>query len=775
VVKKIRKFYLVIWLLLICSFAFSQPIKKTITTSKNNIKYYQSLGATSKVALLLTKMTLDEKIGQLNLITPGGTVTGEIVSKNVEEKIKSGQVGGIFGIRGAEKVRQIQELAVKNSRLGIPLIVGMDVIHGHQTIFPIPLGLSCTWDMKLIEESARIAAREATADGIMWTFSPMVDVSRDPRWGRISEGSGEDPFLGSRIAEAMVRGYQGTDLSNPTTILACVKHFALYGGAEGGRDYGTVDMSKVRMYNEYLPPYRAAINAGVGSVMTSFNVIDYVPASGSKFLYKDLLRGQWKFDHLVVTDYTSVNEMVEHGVGDLKNVSRQALKASVDMDMVGEGFLTTLKQSYEEGKITQTEIDKACIRVLAAKEKLGLLDDPYRYIDKERAAAEMMSSAFRKFARSAAASSFVLLQNNGNILPLSQDKKIALIGPLVDSRRNMLGTWSVSGDHDKAVTVLEAFKSISNNTSNILYAKGANISDNKDFAKRVNAFGEEITIDTRSPEVMIAEALEVSKNADVIVAVVGEAADMCGEASSMTDISLQLSQKKLLRALKETGKPIIMILYTGRPMTLTEEVKDMDAILNVWFGGTEGANAIADVVYGIVNPGGKLTTSFPVNVGQIPVYHSMLNTGRPDNGSQSKFRSNYLDAPNDPLFPFGFGLTYTSFEYSSPKLSTFQLQRNKTLTVTVTVKNVGKRAGHEIVQMYIRDLTGSISRPVKELKGFEKIFLEPGESKDVVFKINEELLKFYNEALEFKAEKGEFMIMTGPNSRDLKSINFNLD
>jgi beta-glucosidase len=749
--------------------------KKNNTKVPNNNQYYQSLGASARVAALMTKMTIEEKIGQLNLITPGGTVTGEIVSKGVESKMKSGQVGGIFGIRGAAKARQAQEMAVKNSRLGIPLLVGMDVIHGHQTIFPIPLGMSCTWDMELIEQSARIAAREATADGIMWAFSPMVDIARDPRWGRIAESAGEDPYLGGKIAAAMVRGYQGKDLSDPTTLMACVKHFALYGASEGGRDYNTVDMSKLRMFNEYLPPYHAAVKAGVGSVMTSFNVVDYVPASASKFLYKDVLRNRWKFNGLVVTDYTSIMEMQEHGLGDMQEVSRQSIKADIDMDMVSEGYLNTLKKSLGEGKVTQSDIDEACIRILMAKERLGILDDPYKYFDEKRAATEIMSAENRAFARKAAAASFVLLKNDNNILPLKKDTRIALVGPLADSRRNMLGTWSVSGDHDKAVTVIEGIKSLTSDLQNIIYAKGANISDDKEFAKRVNVFGEEITIDQRSPDEMIREAIEAAQKSDVIVAVMGEAADMSGESSSMTNIQLQPSQQRLLAALKATGKPIVMVLYNGRPMVITEELKNMNAILEVWCGGTEGGNAVADVLFGDVNPGGKLTTSFPVNVGQIPVYHSVLNTGRPNLQHAPKFRTNYLDAPNEPLLPFGYGLSYTTFDYTAPVISATKLSKGKTINVSVTVKNTGKMAGHEVVQMYIRDVVGSISRPVKELKGFQKIFLLPGQSKIVTFTIDEELLKFYNEALEYTSEPGEFQVMIGTNSRDVQMVSFVLE
>lgn len=723
---------------------------------------------------LMSQMTLEEKIGQLNLLTPGGTVTGEVVSKDVNAKIQQGKVGGIFGIRGPEKVRLAQEIAVKNSRLGIPLIVGMDVIHGHQTVFPIPLALSCSWNMELIEKTAKIAAKEATADGIMWTFSPMVDIARDPRWGRIAEGAGEDPFLGSAIAKAMVKGYQGDNLKDPQTMLACVKHFAHYGAAEGGRDYGTVDMSRLRSFNEYLPPYKAAVEAGVGSVMTSFNVMDYVPVTANKHLFVEVLRDKWGFDGIVVTDYTAINEMTEHGLGDQKEVSALALEANVDMDMVGEGFLTTLKSSFDEGRISQHQIDVACRRILEAKQKLGLFDDPFRYFDEKRAKEDILKKEHREFARKVGPETFVLLKNKNNILPISKSGKIAVVGPLADSRRNMLGTWSVSGDHNLAVTVLEGIKNVVGNKAEIMYAKGANISDDPAFAKRVNAFGEEIVIDKRTPETMIEEAVLAAKKADVVVAVMGEAADMSGESSSLAHIGLQPGQVQLLEALKKVGKPIILVLYNGRPMTLVWENENMDAILDVWFGGTEGGNAVADVLFGDEVPSGKLTTSFPVHVGQIPVYHSMLNTGRPDNGSQTKFRTNYLDIPNQPLYPFGYGLSYTTFFYSDPVLDKKTMNRNDTLYVIVEVKNTGKRAAHEIVQMYIRDVVGSISRPVKELKGFQKIYLEPGQSKKVTFAIHTDLLKFYNSKLKHVAEDGLFEVMTGPNSSQTKSVTFEL-
>jgi beta-glucosidase len=752
--------------------AFAEPKLLSWLFSKS-LKGRSTSSGSQRVDELMAKMTLEEKIGQLNLLTPGGAVTGEVVSKNVSEKIRAGNVGGIFGIRGAADMRKIQEMAVKESRLGIPLITGMDVIHGHQTVLPIPLALSTSWDMELLEECARMAAREATADGIMWNFSPMVDISRDPRWGRIAESAGEDPFLGAKIAEAMVKGYQGEDLADPLTMMACVKHFAAYGAAEGGRDYATVDMSNVRLFNEYLPPYKAAVDAGVGSIMTSFNVIDYLPASANNELFNKILRKHWGFDGFVVTDYTAINEMVNHGIGDLQEVSAQALKAGIDMDMVGEGFLTTLKKSVEAGQVSERDIDQACERVLLAKEKLGLLDDPYRYFDEERAQKEILSESNRAFARRVATQSQVLLKNDKNLLPLAKKGTIAVVGPLADSRRNMMGTWSVSGDFDKSVTVLEGIRNVVGNGATIRYAKGANISDDPVFAKKVNAFGEEIRIDERTPDAMLKEAVQIARNSDVIVAVMGEAADMTGEASSMADIGLQPSQKRLLEALKATGKPIVMVLFNGRPITLTWENEQMDAILDVWFGGIEAGNGVADVLFGDASPSGKLTASFPVSVGQIPVYHSMLNTGRPYRGEEaSKFKSNYLDIPNEPLYPFGYGLTYTTFEYSGLSISAGELERGGSLTVEVTVKNTGKRAGSEIVQLYIRDVVGSISRPMKELKGFEKIRLEPGASKTVTFTIDEELLKFYDYDLNYVAESGDFQVFVGPNSRDAEMKEF---
>jgi len=735
----------------------------------------QSDKMNSFVNSLMSKMTLEEKIGQLNLVTPGGAVTGSVVSKDVDDKIRKGLVGGLFGITGPDKVRQAQDIAMKNSRLHIPLIFGLDVIHGHKTVFPIPLGLSCSWDSILIEKSARIAATEASADGLDWAFSPMVDIARDPRWGRIAEGAGEDPYLGSVVARAMVRGYQGTDLTKNNAVMACVKHFALYGAAEAGRDYNTVDMSRIKMYQYYLPPYKAAVDAGVGSIMSSFNEIDGIPATGNRWLLTDLLRRQWGFKGFVVSDYTAVSEMIAHGMGDLQMVSALALRAGLDMDMVSEGFLTTLKKSLQEGKITQQQIDAACRRILEAKYKLGLFDDPYRRMNEERASKEILSDENRKNAREIAAHSFVLLKNNNQILPLRKSGTIALVGPLANSQRNMLGTWSVSGDYKKSVTVLDGIKNVAGNNVNIIYAKGANLSNDDAFIKRVNVFGPEIEVDGRSSEDMIREAVDAANKSDLVVAVVGEAADMTGESSSMADINLQESQENLLKALQKTGKPIVILLFNGRPMTLNWENEYADAILDTWFGGTEAGNAIADVLFGNYNPSGKLSVSFPRSVGQIPIYYNHKNTGRPYDGTGfPKFKSNYLDISNDPLYPFGYGLSYTTFSYGDLSLSKKEIKPNEQLQVKITVTNTGKYDGEETVQLYIHDLVASVTQPVKELKKFQKIFLRSGESREISFLLGADDLKFYNSDLKYIYEPGDFKVFVGGNSRDVKEADFKL-
>lgn len=725
----------------------------------------------SKAKALLAKMTLAEKIGQLNLIIPGGAaVTGSVVSSDVENKIKNGQVGGLFGITSPAKVRKAQELAVKGSRLQIPMIFGLDVIHGHKTIFPIPLGLSASWDMGLIEQSARIAATEASADGLNWAFSPMVDIARDARWGRISEGSGEDPYLGGQVAKAMVHGYQGDDLSKNNTIMACVKHFALYGAAEAGREYNTVDMSRIKMYEYYLPPYKAAVDAGAGSIMSSFNEIDGVPATGNKWLLTDLLRKEWGFKGFVVSDYTSLNEMTAHGVGDLQTVAARSLKAGLDMDMVGEGLLTTLGKSVKEGKVAVADIDKACLRILEAKFKLGLFDDPYRYIDEARTAKDILTPANRQAARNIAAHSMVLLKNNNQVLPLKKSGTIALVGPLADNKRNMLGTWVVAGDWRESVTVLEGIKNVAGNSINILSAKGANLTDDTLFAKRTNALGIEVEADARSPQAMIDEAVAAANQSDIIVAVVGEAADMSGESSSRADISLPASQQNLLKALSETGKPLVVVLINGRPLTLVWENDHATAILEAWAPGTEAGNAVADVLFGNYNPSGKITATFPRSVGQIPIYYNHKNTGRPFDGTGfPKFKSNYLDESNDPLYPFGYGLSYTSFQYGPVKLSRTVLKGEEKLTAGVTLQNTGKYAGEEVVQLYISDPVASVTRSVKDLKGFQKILLQAGESKEISFQITTEQLSFFNYNLKKVWEPGKFVIHIGTNSSEVQS------
>ena len=725
---------------------------------------------------LMSKMTLDEKLGQLNLPGAGDITTGQASNSDIGVKIREGKVGGLFNIKSVAKIKAVQKVAVEESRLKIPLIFGMDVIHGYQTEFPIPLALSCSWDMKLIEKTARIAAEEASADGICWTYSPMVDIARDPRWGRIAEGSGEDAYLGSQIAKAMVHGYQGDDLSKNNTIMACVKHYAMYGAAEAGRDYNTTDMSRSRMYNEYLAPYKAAVEAGAGSIMSSFNEVDGIPATANKFLLTDVLRDQWKFKGFVVTDYTGINEMTAHGLGDLQTVSALALKAGVDMDMVGEGFLTTLKKSLQEGKVTIGQIDQACRLILEAKYKLGLFADPYKYCDEHRAATEIFTDANLKTAREVAAKTFVLLKNNDQLLPLKKTASIALVGPLADSKENMLGTWAVAADYTKPISLLAGLKSVMGKDAKIIYAKGANISADKEFETRVSVFGKPLERDDRPAAVLIKEALDAAANADIIVAAMGESAEMTGESSSRSDISLPQSQKDLLQALVKTGKPVVLVLFTGRPLAIKWEQENIPAIINVWHGGTEAGNAVADVLFGDVNPSGKLSTTWPQTVGQVPLYYNHKNTGRPLGEGKwfEKFRSNYLDVSNDPLYAFGYGLSYTKFSYSDISLNKTSIKPNEKLDVKVTVTNSGNYDGVETVQLYIRDLVASITRPVKELKGFEKIYLKKGESKEVHFILTAEDLKFYNNDLKFVYEPGTFNVFVGGSSDNTKEKSFEL-
>ena len=734
---------------------------------------------------LMSKMTLDEKIGQLNLPSAGDFTTGQAKSSDIGQKIKDGKVGGLFNIKGVDKIREVQRVAVEESRMKIPMLFGMDVIHGYESTFPIPLGLASSWDMDLIEKSARVAAQEATADGINWTFSPMVDISRDPRWGRISEGSGEDPYLGSRIARAMVTGYQGNDLSANNTMLSCVKHFALYGAPEAGRDYNTVDMSRVTMYNVYFPPYKAAVDAGVGSIMASFNEVEGIAATGNYWLQNEVLRNQWGFKGLNVSDYTGIEEMMYHGMGNLQTVSALALRAGVDMDMVSEGFVGTLKKSVQEGKVSMETLNTACRRILEAKYKLGLFDNPYKYCDPKRPARDIFTKAHRDAARRIAAESFVLLKNdspdgnpNGNpLLPFNPKGNIAVIGPLANSRSNMPGTWSVAAVLDRCPSLVEGLKEMTAGKANIMYAKGSNLISDASYEERATMFGRSLNRDNRTDQQLLDEALNVARRSDIIIAALGESSEMSGESSSRTDLNIPDVQQNLLKELLKTGKPVVLVLFTGRPLTLNWEQEHVPAILNVWFGGSEAAYAIGDALFGYVNPGGKLTMTFPKNVGQIPLYYAHKNTGRPlkDGKWFEKFRSNYLDVDNDPLYPFGYGLSYTTFSYSDIDLSHSSMDMNGSLTAAVEVTNTGTWPGSEVVQLYIRDVVGSSTRPVKELKGFQKIFLEPGEMKIVRFKIAPEMLRYYNYDLQLVAEPGDFEVMIGTNSRDVKTAKFTLN
>ncbi len=721
---------------------------------------------------LMQKMTLEEKIGQLNLPSVGFDVTGPIVSKDVEESIKKGLVGGVFNTFTPIAVRKLQEMAVKQTRLKIPLLFGYDVIHGHRTIFPIPLGLAASWDLNLIERTARAAADEASADGLNWTFSPMVDIARDPRWGRVSEGAGEDPWLGSQIARAMIKGYQGDDLMKNNTIMACIKHFALYGAAEAGRDYNTVDMSRVKMFNEYLPPYKAAVQAGAGSVMTSFNEIDGIPASGNKWLLTDLLRKQWGFNGMIVTDYTAINEMMQHGMGDELKVGELALNAGVDMDMVGEIFLKHGVDLVKSGRVSQAQVDAACRRMLEAKYKLGLFNDPYRYISDERNKSQLMSADKLQLSKEAAIKSMVLLKNSNQTLPLNSNQKIAFIGPLVKNQRDLIGNWSGAGDWKQATSVWNSLEQ-KYGIDHFLYAKGCNLVDDSLLRNKLNPHGAEIVPDEKSPQQLIDEALITAQQADVVVAVLGESFGMSGEAASRSVIGLLDNQVDLLKALKKTGKPIVLVLMNGRPLTLQWEERNMDAILETWFAGTKAGSAITDVLFGAANPSGKITMTFPRSIGQIPIYYNSKNTGRPFDINQ-KYTSKYLDAANDPLYPFGYGLSYTSFAYGDIALNTSSINPFQKITASVKISNTGKLDGEEIVQLYIRDMVGSITRPVKELKSFQKVFIKAGESKNIVFTISNDDLKFYDSNLKYASELGDFKVFIGSNSRDVKEAFFKL-
>lgn len=713
---------------------------------------------------LMSKMTVEEKIGQLNL--SGGDVPGVLSgAQGIDDLIKMGYLTAT-GWTDLDELRRLQALAVEESRMGIPMLCGVDVIHGFYTVFPIPLGLSCTWDPALVEKTARVAAVEASSNGISWTYSPMVDIARDARWGRIAEGSGEDPYLGSLMAAAMVRGYQGDDLSDESTIMACVKHFALYGAAEAGRDYNTVDMSKLQMYNSYLEPYKSAFQAGAGSGMSSFNLVEGIPASGNHWLMTELLRDEWGFNGFVVSDYDAIGEMTNHGLGDTKEVSAQALKAGLDMDMMTLGFLKTLKESLAEGKVSQKDIDTACRRILEAKYKLGLFDDPYKYVNKERAEANTLTEEGLALAREAAAKAIVLLKNDKNVLPLQKSGTVAVIGPLAQDTQNLLGMWSGSCDQ-KSATVVDAVKEALGASGKVIYAQGCNFTNEEKLAQESG-----VVCDPAQNTRLVREAVAAARQADKVIAVLGEPRSWSGEACSKADITLPAAQKELISALLATGKPVVFVICSGRPLVLEWEDQNCPTLVEAWHGGSEAARGLADVIFGDVNPSGKLTTTFPLRMGQIPIYYNYLNTGRPQN-PEDHYTSKYLDCPNEPLYPFGYGLSYTTFEYSEIALDKSSASGDKdVIRASVVIKNTGSCAGEETVQMYIGDPAASISRPVKELKGFQKLTLAAGESAIVTFDVTTEALKFYNSQLQKVWEPGDFNIFIGTNSRDTQKASF---
>jgi beta-glucosidase len=734
---------------------------------------------------LMSQMTVEEKIGQLNLPVNSGFVSGEAKTDSLsplEKRIVNGELGGLFGLKGAATIRQLQQLAVEKSRLHIPLLFGLDVIHGYETTFPIPLAISTSWNIELIEKAASIAADEASSDGIAWVFSPMVDICRDARWGRIAEGAGEDPYLGSEIAKALVRGYQGADndLTKEGRVMACVKHYALYGAAEAGRDYNTVEMSRQEMMNGYMLPYKAAAKQGAGSFMASFNEFEGIPATANKYLLDEILRKDWEFEGFIVSDYTGISEMVNHGIGDIQTVAARALDAGIDMDMVSEAFTQTLKKSIDEGIISTEQVDLACRRILEAKYKLGLFTDPYRFCNETKAGSVLFSEENRTFSEELAGESMVLLKNENSVLPLRKNVKIALIGPMADAAKDMPGTWAISSNGEKSVSLIEGLKDAVGTDGKIMYAKGSDLVADSLLEVKLNGImgfvfpGMKMApVHNRKPKDMIREALSVAAGADVIIAALGENSNMNGEGASRSVPSIPEPQQELLKALVGTGKPVVLVLFTGRPLILTWESENVDAILNAWFPGSEAGKAIANILFGDVNPSGKLTTTFPRALGQIPLYYNHKNTGRPHGEYEpySRFRSNYIDVINAPLYPFGYGLSYTTYTYSDITLSSSELSEGGKITASVTVKNTGSMDGKETVQLYIRDVFSTSTRPVKELKGFRKISLKAGESIDVTFDITVDDLKYYNHDLDYVCEPGEFGIMIGPNSSDLRKAN----
>ena len=730
-------------------FFFSSPIK-----GQQSPQFDQDPEIESKIDSLLAIMSLEEKIGQLTLYTSDIDITGPTIREGYKEDIRNGNVGSIFNAYGAEYTRSLQKIAVEETRLKIPLLFGYDVIHGHKTIFPMPLGESASWDLEAIEKSAQIAAAEASAEGLHWTFAPMVDIARDPRWGRVAEGAGEDTYLGTRIALARIKGFQGENLRDLNTILACAKHFAAYGAALAGRDYNTVDMSDRVLREVYFPPFKAAVEAGVATFMTAFNEVDGVPATGSKYLMTDVLKEEWGFKGFIVTDYTSINEMVPHGiVADEKKAAELAINAGVDMDMQGAVYHKYLSDLVREGKVSEAQIDESARRILRMKYLLGLFEDPYRYSDTKREREVVMSREHLAAARDISRKSIVLLKNQGNTLPLKKTiKSIAVIGPLADSKRNLIGSWSAAGDYTKAVTLLEGIKAAVPSSTKVLFAKGSNIND--DTTKWID------------------EAVKTAQKADVVILALGEDAQMSGEAASRSSIDLPGVQLDLAKAIKKTGKPVVAVLMNGRPLAINWLDENVPSILETWFLGTQAGHAIADVIFGDYNPSGKLPVTFPRSVGQIPIYYNNKNTGRPR--SDQKYTSKYLDISNEPLYPFGYGLSYTNFTYSNLVVDKPSYKMDETIKVSVTVSNSGKFAGEEVVQLYIRDLVGSVTRPVKELKNFKKIMIEPGKSQQVQFELTKDDLAFYTRDMNFEAEAGDFKIYVGSNSRDVLEADFKL-
>lgn len=710
--------------------------------------YRPSSANEQRVNDLLAAMTLDEKIGQLTLYTTDWGSTGPTIREGYKNDIRSGACGNLFNSHTVGFVRELQKVAIEETRLKIPLLFGFDVIHGYKTIFPIPLGEAASWDLEAIEKSARVSSAEAAAAGLNWTFAPMVDISREPRWGRVMEGAGEDPYLGSRIAEARVRGIQGKKIGDTDALLACVKHFAGYGAPVAGRDYNTVDMSERYFREFFLPPYEAAVRAGAATVMTSFNDYDGVPATGNKHLLTDILRKEWGFRGFVVTDYTSINEMVSHGVAaDDKAAGELAFNAGVDMDLQGGIYQRFLKKSVEESKVKMADLDEAVRRVLRLKFELGLFENPYKFCDEARQNATLLSPEHRAAARDVSRKSIVLLKNQNNVLPLHKNQKIALIGPLADNKSELIGNWNGAGNANDCVSLQEGIANL--RLANLAFARGCEVegTDKSGFA----------------------EALRVAQNADVVIVAVGEKAMMSGEAASRADITLPGVQEELVLELVKTGKPVVVILMNGRPLAIPRIADSATAILETWWLGTEAGNAIADVLFGDYNPSGKLPMTFPRSVGQVPIFYNEKSTGRPFDPN-SKWTSKYIDEANAPLYPFGFGLSYTTFGYGEPKADKAVFKKGENIQVTVNVTNTGSRAGEEVVQLYVRDLVASTTRPVKELKGFRKIMLKAGESRQVTFTLTEQDFSFYRSDMTFGAEPGEFDIMVGGNSVDLKKV-----